>query len=434
MPYNYPPSLDSSSKIVSRVMLASWKIGAQLSTSHSSRVAIDPARMLEIVQRAQEAVGLDLLIVGFREAPEVFRKFCDQGRPVDEVYLWYSALSDIEKMEDSDLVVNWRGEPSRGWGGWTKSGGEVEETFRFVCPNNPDVRQKTRRRLRELLLRYEFIGVFLDKIRFTSPANGADEMLSCFCDHCRRAAKAVDLDLDLVVATLAGHGVDPGAWLTVVSGPKPSAWLEALVNGSGVLSRFLRFRVESVTRLVAELAEEARRLGRKVSLDLFSPCIAPLVGQSYQRLKRHCDWAKPMTYRLALGPAGLRLEIPALIQGVAQCLELSEARVVNWTARHVGFDAEMLRQTKASAVPLPLFQAEIDVAVRAMAPVPVYFGLELVNQPGVIDVKPAHVRDMVRVGRAANAAGLVISWDLMHAPRDGLEALAEAVTSGIDER
>jgi hypothetical protein len=35
-----------------------------------------------------------------------------------------------------------------------------------------------------------------------------------------------------------------------------------------------------------------------------------------------------MTYRLALGPAGLRLEIPLLIQGVAQLLELGEAWVV----------------------------------------------------------------------------------------------------------
>ena len=433
MQYNCPLPLDSSSKIVSRVMLASWKIGAQLSTSHSSGVALDPARMLETVQRAQEAVGLDLLVIGFREAPEVFRKFCDKGRPVDEVYLWYSALSDVAEMEESDLVMNWRSKRSRGWGGWAESGDEVEETFRFVCPNNPDVRRKTRRRLHQLLARYDFAGVFLDKIRFPSPANGVDEMLSCFCDHCRRAAKAVDLDLDLVVASLADRAIDPGFWLAVRSDPEPSAWLETLVNGSGVLSRFLRFRAESVARLVAELAEEARRLGRKVSLDLFSPCLAPLVGQSYQRLKRHCDWTKPMTYRLALGPAGLRLEIPALIQGVAQRFELSEARVINWSARHVGFDAKMLRETKASAVPLPFIQAEIDVAVRAMAPVPVYFGLEIVNQPGVIAVKPAHVRGMVRAGRAANAAGLVISWDLMHAPRDGLEALAEAVTTGIDE-
>jgi hypothetical protein len=180
------------------------------------------------------------------------------------------------------------------------------------------VRRKTRNRLHQLLARYDFAGVFLDKIRFPSPANGVDEMLSCFCDHCRLAAKAVDLDLDSVATALANRAIDPTASLAEGSDAGASAWLEALVSGSDGLSRFLRFRAESVACLVAELAEEARRLGRKVSLDLFSPCLAPLVGQSYRRLKRHCDWTKSMTYRLALGPAGLRLEIPALIQGVAR--------------------------------------------------------------------------------------------------------------------
>ena len=167
-------------------------------------------------------------------------------------------------------------------------------------------------------------------------------------------------------------------------------------------------------------------MGRKVSLDLFSPCLAGLVGQDYARLKRHCDWAKPMTYRLAQGPAGLRLEIPALIEGVASCFGLYEERIVEWSARHAAFDSDMLLETRQSAVPISFIQAEIDAAVRALAPVPVYFGLELIRQPGVIDVDPAHVVDMVKAGRAANAAGLVISWDLMHAPIDCVRALAEA--------
>jgi hypothetical protein len=414
-------------------MLGSWKIGAQLSTSHSSGGTLGPAQMVERVQQVREAIDLDLLIVGFREAPGVFREFCGKSRPVDDVFLWYSALSDIEGMEDSDLVVNWRGKRSRGWGGWTDKGEEVEETFRFVCPNNPAAREKTRRHLYELLSRYDFKGAFLDKIRFPSPANGADELLSCFCEHCRRAAKVVDdLDLDLVATALADRAIDPSASSGEGSSGEPSAWLGSLFANSALVSRFLRFRAESIERLVAELAEEARLLGRKVSLDLFSPCLAYLVGQSYPRLKRYCDWTKPMTYRLALGPAGLRLEIPALIEGVARRFELSEAQIADWSARHAGFDADMLRRTRASAVPLPFIQAEIGAAVRAVAPVPVYFGLELVSQPGVIDVNPAHVQDMVRAGRAANAAGLIISWDLMHAPTDGLQALAGAVRAGID--
>ena len=407
-------------------MIGSWKVGAQLSTSHSSPDALDPVGMLETVRRVQEAIDLDLLIVGFREAPEAFREFCGPGRPVEDTSLWYGVLSDTEGLADSDFVVNWRGERSRGWGGWAEKGSGVEETFRFACPNNPAARQKAIGRLRELLARYAFAGVFLDKIRFPSPANGVDEMLSCFCDHCRDAAERVDLDLDTVVKALADRAIDPGGSLGETRGDEPSPWLVALLAGSSVLSRFFRFRADSVARLVGELAEEAQRMGRKVSLDLFSPCLAGLVGQDYARLKRHCDWAKPMTYRLAQGPAGLRLEIPALIEGVASCFGLYEERIVEWSARHAAFDSDMLLETRQSAVPIAFIQAEIDAAVRALAPVLVYFGLELIRQPGVIDVDPAHVADMVKAGRAANAAGLVISWDLMHAPIDCVRALAEA--------
>ena len=120
-------------------------------------------------------------------------------------------------------------------------------------------------------------------------------------------------------------------------------------------------------------------MGRKVSLDLISPCLAPLVGQDYRRLKQHCDWAKPMTYRLARGPAGLRLEIPALIGGVASRFGVDEARIVDWCSRHAAFDRDMFLETRERGVPIPFIQAEIDAAVRALAPAPVYFGLEVVR-------------------------------------------------------
>jgi hypothetical protein len=411
-------------------MIGSWKLAAQLSTSHSSRNSLVLLGMLETVRRMQDVIDLDLLIVGFRESPEIFREFCGPRRPVEDTALWFGVLSDIEGQEDSDLVVNWRGERSRGWGGWAEKGGEVEETFRFVCPNNPAAREKALRRLGELLARYEFAGVFLDKIRFPSPANGADEMLSCFCGHCRDAAKNVGLDLDSVAKILNDRAFDPRASRDETRGDEPSTWLDALLAGNPILSRFLRFRAESVAALVSELAGQARRMGRKVSLDLFSPCLAPLVGQDYGRLRRHCDWAKPMTYRLAQGPAGLRLEIPSLIGGVASRFGLDEARIVEWAARHAAFDREMLLETRERAVPISFIQAEIDAAVRAFAPVPIYFGLELVRQPGVVDVDPAHVVDMVKAGHAANAAGIVISWDLMHAPMDCVRALAEAAEAG----
>jgi len=404
-----------------------FRVGAQLSTSHSLPGALGLDRVMDVVERTTSMMELDSLIVGARENPEIFRAMTDPGRrPAKEVFLWYNLLSDIEDMQDSDLVVNWRGERSHGWGGWAEKGAEVNETFRFVCPNNPTARDKTLRRLRELLARYPFEGIFLDKMRFPSPANGLDEDFSCFCDHCRRAAAATSLDLDAVARSMERLEV-PGE--TARSGGRnANSWLDGLGAVNPLLSGFLRFRQDSITNLIAEAHEEVSSLGRRTSLDLFSPGLAVLVGQDYRNLSKYCAWAKPMTYRVAKGPAGLRLEIPALVEGIARTFNLSEASISNWASHHVpGFDYNTLERTREFAVPLSIMTSEITDAARMMHPVPIYFGLELVSHPGVVEITPSLVSDMMDAGREAKSAGCIISWDLMHAPMNGIEALAAAI-------
>jgi hypothetical protein len=53
--------------------------------------------------------------------------------------------------------------------------------------------------------------------------------------------------------------------------------------------------------------------------------------------------------------------------------------------------------------------------------------LELVRHPGVIDITSEQVMEMMKVGRANSAAGVVISWDLMHAPLDLIKTLASVI-------
>jgi hypothetical protein len=409
-------------------MSENWIIGAQVSTSHSSLDSLTLDAVLAKVERVRSAIDLDVLVIGARESPEIFRGFCAPGRGVDEVFLWYNVLSDIDGMEDSDLVVNWRGERSGGWGGWSEKEAEVSETFRFVCPNNPVARAKALGRLRELLTRYAFSGAFLDKVRFPSPANGLEEVASCFCEHCRSAAKAIDLDLEELVRIFDHRILVLGDAQSDGANENEPHWLFKLAAANPLLDRFLRFRMDSITSLVAEAYEVVSGLGRRIAADLFSPGLAPLVGQDYRALARYCDWIKPMTYRVAEGPAGLRLEIPALAEGISRMFGVREARVSEWAARHVpGFDRHTLQMTRDHAVPLPLIMAEIASAVKTAHPVPIYFGLELVRHPGVVDVTPELVREMIQAGRQANAAGLVISWDLMHAPTDGIETLATEI-------
>ena len=402
-------------------MTKRWIIGAQVSTIHSPLELLTVDGILDCIDRVKSALEIDILVAGTRESPEIFHALCAPSRPVDQVFLWYNVLSDIEDMVDSDLVVNWRGERSSGWGGWADKKSEVAETFRFVCPNNPTSRAKTLKRLHQLLNSYPFAGVFLDKIRFPSPANGFEEVVSCFCDHCHMSARAVGLDL-VEVARLFENRAIPFESTGAHGGMD---WLTSLADRNSLLSEFLQFRIDSVTGLAAEAHAIASGLGRKVSFDLFSPGLASLVGQDYRALSHFSEWVKPMTYRVAEGPAGLRLEIPALAEGVSRMFGLDEGTISRWAACHVpGFGTDTLQATRDEAVPLSVISAEIDAAVRLSAPVPVYFGLELVRHPGVVDITPQLVRDMVRAGRAANPAGAFISWDLMHAPMDSIRALA----------
>jgi hypothetical protein len=401
-----------------------WVVGAQLSTSHSPAHLLTPPRAAEAIDRVTSSLDLDILIVGADEIPDLFRALTDRtARRAGRVFLWYNLLSDIPDMEPSELVVNWRGERSRGWAGWTE-GADVRETFRFACPNNPQARRKSLGRIRELLARYPFDGVFLDKMRFPSPANGIHEVISCFCDHCRQAAAHSGLDLD-AVAELFARGDLARAPNGSPGRNAAAPWIDTLFGSGSAVARFFRFRCASITGLVAAVRDEVRRLDRTLALDLFAPGLAPFVGQDYRALSQYCAWAKPMTYRTALGPASLRLEIPALAQGLASILHAPKgARAAPGLP---GISAKSIAAMKDHSVPLRIVTREIAAAVRLMDPVPVYFGLELVRYPGVIDTTATLVNDMVAAGRAGIAAGAIISWDIMHAPEEGIRALGAAL-------
>ena len=131
----------------------------------------------------------------------------------------------------------------------------------------------------------------------------------------------------------------PGAFINEARGDVHIAagqlWTDVVLKTSSLLREFLRFRSESITGLIADASREARTRGRRVALDLFTPSLAPVVGQDYRRLGAHADWVKPMTYRVARGPASLRLEVPALVKNLAGLAGIAPAEAARWCASHV---------------------------------------------------------------------------------------------------
>ncbi|HPH96478.1 MAG TPA: hypothetical protein PKW33_19285 [Anaerolineaceae bacterium] len=404
-----------------------FKIAAQISTAHTdpSQPALDD--VLRAIAAAQAILPIDVLIIGGRTRPDLFSALTGPQRPVKTVFAWYNLLSDYPGQAPTEGVINFRGQQSGGWGGWAESGAEVAESFAFGCPNHPEVQRKTLAGAAALLDAFPFDGLFLDKFRFPSPAGGLEHTFSCFCPFCQQAARAEGLDLNEVQAALRSWPQPELAQKDgLVSAGAP--WLAAITSSSPILQAFLRFRAASITRLVQQAAALTRARGRQLGLDLFSPAFAFLVGQDYAALAPLASWAKPMTYRAALGPAGLRLETTRLLNGLHAIYDLSESACLEWASHHQpGFSPAGFAELARSAVPLPWVENEIRLAAQNLRPCPAYFGLETVSFPGIIDITPPDIEAVLAAGLRAGASGAVISWDLMHTPAANLRALAGSI-------
>ena len=401
--------------------MKNFKFFSQISTSHSSEENLNIQTLRKRLEEVQPILPISGLIVGSYENKAVFRELTSDKKEGDpETYLWYNLLSDYPGQDENESVITDAGKSCKKWFGWGEDAqDEVSESFMFSCPNHPDARQKTLTGLSNLLDRYPFDGVFLDKFRFPSPASGLDLTFSCFCPHCYQKAAAFGLDLDQVKQELRSW--DPQSFGL---SDRTDNWLEALLAEKPSLQKFIRFRIDSVLDIVREVRKITDAHGVKLGFDLFSPSFAEIVGYDYRELAQYADWVKPMTYQYAFGPAGLRLETISLIEGIQKEFGITEHELFANASKSVPwFTSGKYTELKETAVPMEWIRSEMAASKRLMEKTPVYFGLECVSFPGVIDVKPDQAAALLSAAMDNGADGTVLSWDLMHMPLENLEAM-----------
>jgi hypothetical protein len=80
----------------------------------------------------------------------------------------------------------------------------------FVCPNQPEVQAALGEHIQDILLSGKYQRIFLDRIRFPSPAADIMRDLACFCPACQVRAVENGLDLERtrrIIQELAGNPV-----------------------------------------------------------------------------------------------------------------------------------------------------------------------------------------------------------------------------------
>ena len=219
--------------------------------------------------------------------------------------------------------------------------GDRQVWFNSGCPNCQVLRDRNLDAYRKMATTPDIEGILVDGCRFASPASGLDAFLTCFCKTCRDKAHALGCDFDAMkrdVARLRATLVEPP------SGARTSSWLETpiglvewLVEYPGVLE-WLRFRRLCATEHFRAVGEVIHGAGLRMGVYIFTPSLAPLVGQSYVDLCEFVDVFAPMIYRnypKRRGEACLNWELTIIPEELGRTNPETMRFILAWT----GLDA-----------------------------------------------------------------------------------------------
>ncbi len=376
---------------------------------------IIPNAARERLRAAFQRLPFSLVLLGWN-VPEATIDACAEEcqRSGVQLYRWHPILAGDRSFYPKPewQTIGLDGDPVPGYH-------EMLE-FTFVCPNRPAVREAALDHVREVLADSRYQGIFLDRMRFPSPAHDPHHSLACFCEHCQRTAAQSSLDLRHVRQSIR-------AMLATPSGLRDFIYtmLSSESIADETVRAFLDFRYQTISTFIHEVAALAHRMGKAVGLDCFSPSLARLVGQNIGALDGCAEWTKLMSYGHTLGPAGIPFELLALADWLVEKRGVKEAEALSWLSDGTGLplpDTRELLQARGvspKALTIELRRGR-EAGIRTLLA-----GIELVEIQGVAELNEPQISADLMALRAAGADGLVLSWDLWDIPLERLDIVAQ---------
>ena len=380
-------------------------------------LAVDDVRAR--LRAACAELPISLVLLGWNVPPVLVHACGDEAaRAGAQLYRWHPLLTGdgtfLPRPEWQTIGLN--GDPVPGFRG--------RPEFTFVCPNRPAARQAALDHLHDVLQGGDYSGVFLDRMRYPSPAADPARLLSCFCEECRYAAAAEGFDLEAARRLIRKLAATPDRAASLVR-----SLLDPLTPATdptlAALRGFLDFRAHSITQFIQSAVEVIHAEGLAVGLDCFSPALAYMVGQNLHALDCCCEWVKIMSYGHALGPASLPFELLDLASWLMDARLASEAQALSALSEATSLS---LPSTRAELRGQGLYPEALGSEVRRARTAGVttlLAGIELVEIEGVTRLHQAQIAADLRAFRAAGADGLALSWDLWYIPLKRLKLVRE---------
>lgn len=393
----------------------------------SSQIFLNEELSEELKTRIQKkliqlkGIGLNSLMIWSTDIEyfEVLVNICNKFDI--ESYLWYPMLADtpVEFNIDPYKTVGLAEESDSQILEAQKSGGEE---FAFLCPNKVKKEPAFFDNYKRILDSANFDGVFFDRIRFPSPANGLNDLTSCVCDTCRE--KSQDL--------ISLFEKEFSQFKNKMHEVKEKEEIKELIKDFWLsIEKFLLFREQSVIELISDYSKYARDKGLDVGIDLFSPSLSRLVSQNFEKLSNFTNWIKPMIYCKTMGPAGLPMEFLSLIR----ILKSFNNKITEKMSTEV---IEELKEMKfpqktidfvESGISLDNYETELKKINRMNIPddVNVYPGFEGVHLPPISSVNLKTLRNYIKITFENNFKGFVLSWDIKSITEKNINFVGDAL-------
>lgn len=393
--------------------------------------ALKKTHLTGIIDYIEHKFHIDIIIIGWGDNPLLYEECLRKaGIYNTQVYFWYPVLSEIPNFRSSFQVVGYnKGRVSSKWLM------DTGENFLFACPNSREfesVLKKNFESLSKKLRNSGYKGVFLDRIRYYSPASGLLSTFCCFCQGCLRKAEHMGISLNKARLELE-RLIKEIRKIKPSQVPAQSKALNTLFSSfreNQIINDHLHFKFNSIKEVIKRAREIFYKNELKIGLDCFTPSLAPTTGQNYSYLFKYADWIKPMIYIKTFAPAGIPYEIKSIVEGLIKMnRDLREESVLSFLQGyfHCDLPCSVNEIYQKGGVSEEIIPKEVLLAKKQTeASFPIYGGVETVSVRGICKPDPSKLKQSIWYLQKY-ADGIVLSWDMFSTPKKNIDLVAEAL-------
>ena len=356
--------------------------------------------ILQKIDYIASKIRVSKVIMGMSTDTELYSKVRDYLVRNDiEFYLWLPVFAELDELKECYPLIDYHG----------KDKGDYQlaerEDFTFYCPNHPRNVFNVLQVFDEHYASIGFTGIFLDKIRYSSFANGLNGVLTCFCPFCQIKYKSAQFD---------PHDLEQAIKML----PQKDAPFGAVAYKQGRYTfdddrwnEFFRLKSEYITYVIKTICSHFIEKHYKIGLDVFAPFASHFVGQDIPELSTVADFVKPMMYRMTNAPAGLPFELEAILQETTanEIQKQNFYKILGFNPEKYPFDIDFTVK-------------ELDDLVR-QSKSPVYPGLEINRAQKIAEVYPDYIEETIKAYSQSDIKGFVMSWNLLNAPQENIERM-----------